>query len=236
MRFVLLPFATVAMLASSAHADELGAPDGAPETTHAPGRLTGLPNRTGVTTTIPVAIGVNFPTGWADANSIAGSLYVGVTKKDAIRVNAASYRYTSSAVGDLIGLAYGADGDEASRSGRITDLGVGFVHYSRGLWDGLTVEVGALRRAKEIRINDSAVSLATVATTSTTYAGRALLGWSWLIKRHAFIAFAVGMSLGIEHGTDHTETTFRMPMMTVDIDRTAIGGEGYLRFGGTFDL
>ncbi len=214
----LLSLVILTLLASSAQADELVPPP-----------------RTGVTKAIPIAVGINFPTGWIDANSIAGSLSIGVSDHDAIRVNAATYRYAHS-IGNIISLAAGGDGDESSRSGRISDLGLGFVHYSRGLWEGLSLEVGAFRRANDIRINDANASPATVATTSTIYAGRALVGWSWLIKQHVFIALAVGVSVGLERGTEKTEDDNGGHMMTADLDRSAIAPEGYLRFGGAFDL
>jgi hypothetical protein len=222
MRSLVLPTLALSLLASTARADELVATDAKPasvvETKPAP----------------RFALAVNFPLGWIGARSIGGSFYAGVSNNDAIRVNVASYENTASAVGEIIGIAAGGDGDEADRSGRTLDLGVGIVHYSRALWDGFTMEAGALRRARDIRVTDDFASSYSVATDTTTYAGRALFGWSWLIQKRVFIAAAIGGSAGIETGTEKTENDLGEMMKTNKVDRSDVSFEGYLRFGGAF--
>ena len=232
MRFLLLPAALLALLVSPAHADEVGA--AAPGSSPVP-QLTAPAPSTGVRK-VPIAVGVNFPLNWGSADSVAGSIYVGVTAQDAIRVNVASYANHSALVADLINVAAGGDGDEASRSGRTNDVGVGLVHYSRALWDGFTFELGALRRARNIRVSDEFASPAVVSTNTTTYAARALVGWSWLIHHHAFISVAAGMSSGYEYGTERTENDLGEMKTSAHVDRSNAAFEGYLRFGGAFDL
>jgi hypothetical protein len=234
MRSLILPTALVALVAASAHADQLGAaatPSGsAPAQTP---KLTGSAPPTVETGALPVAIGVNFPANWRSAESVAASVYIGVTRQDAIRLNVASYANHTSALVDVIGLAAGGDGDESSRNGRINDVGVGLVHYSHSLWDGFTFELGALRRARDIRVTDDFAPAKILSTNTTTYAARALFGWSWLVKQHAFIAFGVGMSCGLERGTEHIDNG-PSEMKTQDVDRSDVAFEGYLRFGGAF--
>ncbi len=223
MRSLLLPSIALAVLASAAHADELAATDAKPasvvQTMDAPRRF---------------ALAVNLPLGWIGGRSVSGSFYAGISNTDAIRVNVASYANTASVVGELIDAALGGDGEEATRSGRTLDLGVGLVHYSRALWDGFTLEAGALRRARNIGITSEFASSYRVSTDTTTYAGRALIGWSWLIQKRVFVAAAVGGSAGIETGTENSENDRGEMMKTTKVDRSDVSFEGYLRFGGAF--
>lgn len=223
MRSLLLPSLALAYLASTAHADELAATEAKPasvvETRDAPRRF---------------ALAVNLPLGWIDGRSVGGSFYAGVSNTDAIRVNIASYANTASVVGELISAATNGDGEESVRSGRTLDVGVGLVHYARALWDGFTLEAGALRRARDIGITSEFASSYRVSTDTTTYAGRALIGWSWLIQKRVFIAAAIGGSAGIETGTEKTENDRGEMMKTTKVDRSDVSFEGYLRFGSAF--
>ena len=194
---------------------------------------------TGSTTevTVPVAIGVNVPLGWMDGSSIAGSLYVGLTKRLALRGNVASYDYSGGMLNGVGAAIVQAD-DEASTHGRITDIGVGVVHYGNRLWDGFTVEAGLLRRGQDISSQDELATPAYVATDTTTYSVRGLVGYSWLIKDHFFVSFALGMSGGHESGTETTkmDTYSSAPSTTKSVSRWEATPEGYLRIGGAFDL
>lgn len=233
MRVCILPLTALGLLACPLVG--LAAPPGsATPSDPAPELHAALPTSSG--RTLPIAVGVNFPAGWLGGKSVAASLYVGVTSTDAIRANFARYENTASLVGDVLSVASGGDGSEASHGGHITDLSVGLVHYSRALWDGLTLEAGALRRARDTQVFDDFASPASVDTTSTTYAGRALIGWSWLVHQHLFISFAVGGSVGIERGTERTANGLGQMQETVKVDRSAASPEAYLRFGGAFDL
>ncbi|MEO8705005.1 MAG: hypothetical protein ABI867_33440 [Kofleriaceae bacterium] len=179
----------------------------------------------------PVAVGVNVPFRWPDGNSIAVSLSVGLAKHHAIRANVASYEYTD-AIGDAVAALAGGE-NESSRSGRITDVGIGYVNYSRELWSGFMLEVGALRRAKDISARRDDTE--NYDTKSTTYSGRVMIGWSWLISHHVFVAAAVGASFGLERGSEITRTDSNPAMpVTTDVDRATGVGEAYLRIGGLF--
>jgi hypothetical protein len=183
-----------------------------------------------------VAIGVNLPTGWKDANSVAGSLSVGVTERLAIRANVASWTYHGSMFADAVAGALQVE-NEASTGGRITDVGAGVVHYGNRVWDGFMVEAGLLRRAKDISTEDEFAAPEYVATRTTTYSARALVGYSWLVADHFFVAFALGMSGGHEAGSETTRmNSYGAPETTRSVSRWDATPEGYLRIGGAFSL
>ncbi len=221
MRSLLLPLTTLAVLTSAARADERVTTDARPAS---------------VVETSPTrfALAINLPTGWIDAKSIGASGYVGITDHDAIRLNVASYKYGPSVAAEAIAGLLAGDGPEGSSGGRILDLGVGLVHYSRGLWDGFTMEAGALRRARNTFSRDDFAQYQSIDTDTTTYAGRALFGWSWLIQKRVFIAAAIGGSAGIETGSEVTANSSGEMTTTRPVDRSDVSFEGYLRFGGAF--
>jgi hypothetical protein len=100
----------------------------------------------------PVMIATNLPLLWGNRFSVAGSLYVGVSQRHAIRANVASYANHGHYLPDFIAGAAGGDG--FSHSGRIADIGISWVYYPRRLWDGFLIEVGALRRARDVGMAD----------------------------------------------------------------------------------
>jgi len=176
-----------------------------------------------------VAVAVNAPTGWLDASSVAGSVYVGLSEHQALRVNVATYAYTLSTPMELFIAVLGGE-DEALRKGRFVDASAGWMYFSNRLWSGFTAELAVLGRARDTRIDDGFASQQVVHTTTHTLAGRALIGWSWLIYDRAFIAIAAGLSAGYETGSETTD-----PMTTTRaVGRSAINAEGYLRFGFAF--
>lgn len=71
-------------------------------------------------------------------------------------------------------------------------------------------------------------------TRTTQYAGRALIGWSWLIRERAFISTAAGMSVGNESGED-TTTPCGGALMATPVRRTRSDFESYVRVGLVFD-
>lgn len=178
-----------------------------------------------------VAVAVNCPCWWPGGNSVAGSLYVGATAQDAIRLNIASYRYTGSAVADIVDGLAGGDGDEGSYSGRTTDFGIAWTSYSRRLWDGFTYELGLLQRKRDLRDEDEFASPQILETHTTVYAARAQIGWSWTLGSHAFVAVAAGLAMGWERGTQTTDSEYDPMPVTTDVSRARLSGEGYLRFG-----
>jgi hypothetical protein len=183
-----------------------------------------------------LAITTNLPFMWKDATSIAGSVHVGVSRRHAIRANVASYKNAGSGIATdgLIGLFGGED--EASFTGRTTDIGLGWVFYPDHLWSGWTIELGALRRARDIAMHDENLSPERVETETTTYAVRATLGWTWLFQQRLFIAAGVGLSVGREAGTEVTSSDFDRMMTRTSVARRDVTAEGYLRFGIAFAL
>jgi hypothetical protein len=186
---------------------------------------------------VPIAFGTNLPLLWKDADTLAASLYIGASDHHAFRANVASYASHGPVVGDIISvLVFQGDGSESSHSGRTTDVGIGWVYYPRSLWNGFMFEAGALRRARDVGVYDSNRTPERVTTKTTVYAGRAMLGWSWLLGRHVFIAASAGLSIGRESGaeifeTDHDHMTTRNSIVRVNVT-----GEAYLRTGAAFDL
>jgi hypothetical protein len=186
---------------------------------------------------VPVALGTNLPFLWKDADTLAASLYVGMSQHHAIRANIASYKSHGPVVTDVIGaILFDSDGSESSHGGRTTDVGISWVYYPRSLWDGLLLEAGALRRARDVSVHDSNRTPEHVTTITTVYAARAMIGWSWLLGRHVFVATGVGVSVGHESGAEILETEY--PQMTThdSVSRVDVAGEAYLRIGAAFDL
>lgn len=186
---------------------------------------------------VHVAVGVNPPSSWLDGHAIGASLYVGISERHAIRANVARYDYSNDAL-DTFSVIAGADA-VPSHSGHTTDLGLSLVYHPRRLWRGFTWEIGALRRARDHRIQrveEDRADPMVFATRTTEYAGRGMIGWSWLMFNHAFVAISGGLSVGHESGT---ETTGRvgdaMPMQT-KVSRLVHEFEGMARLGVAFDL
>jgi hypothetical protein len=101
--------------------------------------------------------------------------------------------------------------------------------YPRQRWDGFTFEAGVNRRDRDISVfqEDSVIR-----TQSATYAGRVMIGWSWLVTRHVFFAVAAGVSAGRETGQETNTLYQENPMPTTTaIHRLQIDPEGYLRLG-----
>lgn len=189
-------------------------------------------------TATEVAVAVNAPLRWWSGGSIAGSAYLGVARHHAIRANVASYDYIAmSLAGVAANLRHGLDAEGGSAEGRITDVGVAWMYFPRRLWSGLTLEAGVLVRAKDTRLETWWRVPEVVETDTTTYAGRAQIGWSWLVHRHVFISLAVGISVGYETGTETTFPTWMDPTRTTfEVSRPSIASEGLLRIGGAFAL
>ncbi len=178
----------------------------------------------------PVAVAVNPPFHWGSAIGVSG--YLGVTPHQAIRANVARYEYGKVA-SEVIGVFEAASDSEfeSTFDGTITDLGLSWMYFPRALWNGFFVEAGALRRAANITqgtgVNDFED------TRSTTYAGRALVGWSWLLGSHVFVSLSVGLSVGHESGDGVTRPDL-MPEQPHAISRVSVAGEGFVRIGASF--
>jgi len=186
---------------------------------------------------VPVAFGTNLPILWKDADTLAASLYVGLSQHHAIRANIASYKSHDPVVSDAIGaILFDSDGSESSHGGRTTDVGIGWVYYRRSLWDGFMFEAGALRRARDVSVHDSNRTPERVTTRTTVYAARAMIGWSWLLNRRVFLATGVGLSVGHESGAEILGTDHDQTMTRESVSRVDVTGEAYLRIGAAFDL
>jgi len=189
------------------------------------------------TESAPVAIGTNLPLLWKNGDALSASLYVGVSDHHAIRGNVASYKNLSTVAGDaIVGILANSDGSEASFSGRTTDLGIAWVYYPRSVLDGFMLEAGALRRARDVSVHDSNRTPERVTTTTTVYAARAMIGWSWLLGRHVFVATGVGLSVGHESGTELFETEYNGMTTSANVSRIDVSAEAYLRMGAVFGL
>lgn len=172
------------------------------------------------------ALGVSSPTGWL-RRSFGASVYIGTGAHHAVRANFA--RYDAEELLPLLVAGF----ERYPRTGDIVDLGLGWVWYSRGLWDGAMFEAGALRRERDVRVHPDTGGNDKDTTRSVTYAGRVTVGWSWLFARRVFIAVAAGVSVGYESGHETSESDFKMPV-TTSIDRFRVDPEVYLRFGLAF--
>jgi hypothetical protein len=180
----------------------------------------------------PVAIGVNSPVGWY-RGTFGASLYVGFAGHHAVRGNFTRYEDSESPLLLAASLAAGAEG--TSHSGPVTDYGISYVWYPRALWSGIMFEVGALRRDRDILVRHEDFD---VATRSTTYAVRGMVGWSWTIRGRAFVAAAVGFSSGRETGSETVTKEVGLSghmSETSSIKRQQPDGEAYLRIGFTLD-
>jgi hypothetical protein len=183
-----------------------------------------------------LAIGVNAPLGWSDGSALGASVYVGLGEHHALRANLARYNYSSGVLPIIGAILTDSDGDEASYRGQIQDVGLAWVYHPRGWMQGFLVELGVLRRARDVRVSDEAAIPAVVATSTTSYAGRVLVGRSWLISRHFFFSVAVGVAAGGEAGFETTQRDeTRMPV-TRHVWRSDVSSEGLLRLGAAFDL
>jgi len=176
-------------------------------------------------------LAVNNPIMWFvdpgnDGKAFAISGYVGVSDHIAVRANVASYPV------DRIGNAASTDGYV---QGSTTDVGVGAVLYQRHRFAGAFVELGTFRRSSP---GYHIVGYETVGDGhKLEWAGRTLVGYSWELTRHLWIAAAVGCAVGHETG-EETETgddfNHPTPVMRTHLDHWVTGGEWMFRIGSAF--
>lgn len=190
------------------------------------------------TAPIRIALAVNSPLGWIGGHSLGASAYLAVTDRHVLRANVARYDYGPNLGTELIGLAAGGDGSEGSYEGHTTDAGLSWMLFPRALWDGFTVELGALVRARDTSVYDEYAPVPFVATDTRTVSGRGLIGWSWLVGGRAFLSLQVGGSVGYELGTETTDGydfDDQMPA-TTNVRRTRASGEAIIRLGIPFEM
>jgi hypothetical protein len=181
-----------------------------------------------------IALAVNFPVSWIPSSGLHGSAigisgWVGLTEHQAIRANLAAYG--PSFHNPVVAVATGAAENECPPRGMVYDAGAAWVYFPRALYSGMSLEVGVLRRS-----STQSITLCDLDTyperdrSSVTYAARAMIGWSWTIGDHAFIATAVGESLGSERGME-TRVDQESMSETVRVAAWPASFETYLRFG-----
>lgn len=182
----------------------------------------------------PVALAVNAPLSWGRA--ISGSAYARLAPHDALRINVASYEHRR---GMASALATMDDGGESTYSGRTLDIGIGWQYFPRRVWDGFVFEAGVLRRGEDHTTDEARWNGRIEHRKATGYAARVMVGWSWLLGEHIFIAASVGLSLGRYTGTESVQRTddsldpTGMPMLE-SFAEDKIEGEAYLRIGVPF--
>lgn len=175
-----------------------------------------------------VAIGTNLPLQWAD--SIAVSTYIGLLEHHAISASFATYEDSGgvrAAASALVGR------EDVDHLGRITDLGIAWVFYPQQRWNGVLLELGALRRARDVGAIDADRQRD---TRSTVYAGRAMFGYSTTFFHVFFASAAAGVSIGYESGTEHSVATISGATSTAQLAHRNVAGEAYLRLGIVFGL
>ncbi|HUJ62272.1 MAG TPA: hypothetical protein VLX92_27380 [Kofleriaceae bacterium] len=177
----------------------------------------------------PPAVAFNEPIGWPSGVSVAGSVYLGVSARQVLRVNLASYEQIVGGFGDLVSGLAGGDG--ADRAGHTTDVGVGWLGFPRRAYDGAMVEAGVIYRHRDLAVTDEDAMYEYDATRSDEVAARALVGWSWLFTRRVFVSLAVGVSAGYEFGSETARALDEDPLMTARVSRWRVDGETCLRFG-----
>jgi hypothetical protein len=184
---------------------------------------------------LTAAIAVNPPVGW-DGSAVAASAYLGVARHHALRLNVARYAHRANIAGELIAIADGGDGDEAYRIGSTFDIGIGYQYFPRRIYDGLSLEVGVLVRSVDHTTEDEFASPERMVTRGMGVAGRALIGWSWLVADRVFVATAAGAALGYFVGDEtRTDTLFEGMETTGSYGRREVSVEGYVRIGFTWD-
>jgi hypothetical protein len=196
-----------------------------------------------------IAAGVNAPFRWgisgndaweAETNkAIAGSLHVGFGGHHAIRATLSSFPYADNIGGSIVGLLLNPDAESSLKQGRVNDVGAGYQWFPRRLWDGPVLEAGLLRRTID-GIEDYRFSAPEhIETHAVGYAARGLVGWSWLIANHVYVATAAGLAIGRYSGTETTLPSLGDDMseqMTGSFTRWDTTPEFYLRIGGAVSL
>lgn len=166
-------------------------------------------------------IAVNNPMMWRDQESIGVSLYYRFQRKQVIRINFAHYKLAGTPVEHAIGFmreGYLEPPDDRY-TGRMTDLGVGWIYFPRRAFDGPSIELGAVWRDNDHYHSTGRISHDELA--------RALVGWSWLMHEHLFVAVAAGGSVGGSTGTVGSA-------MGGEFSTWTAGFEGYVRIGLVF--
>ena len=114
----------------------------------------------------PLALAVNAPLGWA-IGSFGVSPSVRLGEHLAVRGNLARYKNGALLTGTVGAFT---DNDGTGYGGTIFDVGIVGIWYPRRVWDGPLLEVGVLRRDRDVYVWPEFESQ--TFTRSTEYAGR----------------------------------------------------------------
>jgi len=164
-------------------------------------------------------IAVNNPMMWRENESVGVSLYYRFARKQVIRINFARYSLAGTPVEHAMGFVREGFLDPPDHTGRMTDLGVGWMYFPRRAFDGPSIELGAVWRDDDRYRSTRRISHDEVA--------RALVGWSWLMHEHLFVAVAAGGAVGTAEGTVGSGVGGDFSTWTASF-------EGYVRFGLVF--
>jgi hypothetical protein len=186
-----------------------------------------------------LAFAINEPVGWNHGNAVGFSGYGAITEHQVIHLNVATWKRNGDDVGGA--LLFLATQGNLDGNGRYTDVGAAWMYFPRRVYNGFSVELGALVRQRDTfeYLNDFDPDGTHV--TSTTLAGRALVGWSWLGWNRVFVSLQLGVSAGREGGTQtvlatqYKGTTMTETMQTSSVDRATVSPEGFVRFGVLLD-
>jgi hypothetical protein len=178
-------------------------------------------------------VAVSSPLSWT-SSSFAGSLYYAPTRHQVLRLNVASYANQDPLAFQLAALGAEAD-DDATLTGRTTDVGAGWMYFPRRAWRGLFVETGALVRVRRLTDYDSNSYPELQITDTQVIAARALAGWSWRVFDRGFIAIAAGASGGYEWGKAISQADDNSPTVTTRVAKFDPEFECFMRLGATFD-
>lgn len=154
----------------------------------------------------------------------AGSFSYGFAHHFAVRANVASYK------------AWDVENSSEYRfTGRNTDVGLGLVWYPRRLWSGLTLELGGLVRGRDVQLTDhfARSDRYLVATDTSIYAARGLVGWTWSWQPF-FVSLSVGLSAGVERGTETSSDEMEEQVVARPVNRRITEGETSFRVGFAF--
>lgn len=191
---------------------------------------------------LSVAAGVNAPLRWDNAEAVAGSLHLGVGEHHAIRATMSSFPYHDNIAGSLLTLLVEPEAEGSAKDGRIFEVGVGYQWFPRALWRGPVLEAGAFRRALDTVEDYRFSGPEHLETRAVGYAARGLVGWSWLLGDHVYIATSAGFAIG-RYAGDETAAMSSIDvggrdneLRTGSFVRWAATPEFYLRLGGVVNL
>jgi hypothetical protein len=174
---------------------------------------------------IPFGFSLN-PLGWIlyfdKIASVSTSAYVGLDHHHAVRPNFTWYTFGGPMLHALL--------IGSTPRGRMLEAGISWVWYPRRLWDGFMIEAGVVYRNGDLTLASDISDQGDSFAEDNSLAARAMIGWSWLLGKHVFVAVAAGVSAG--YVSRHV--TPPAPEPAYDRSGRAIAAESYLQLGLAF--